>query len=499
LSGSESTPHPKPYIKLKIFHHFKGAFLLIESYPFLSLVPPLLAIILAIFTRQVYLSLFAGIAVGTTVLADGHFIKGIADALEACVLVFKDAGNTRVIIFSVLVGALIALLQRSGGIEGFTSLVTRKGIVRGKRSVELTAFIIGVVIFIESSITCLVTGTIARPLTDKYKISREKLAYICDSTSAPICALIPLNAWGAYVITLLAKEGLSKPVGLLLVSIMFNFYALAALMLLLIIIFFQFDFGPMRKARQRAEHTGKVLRDGAQPAIAEEVTHITPKPGTIPRVINMLVPIGIMIITIFAGLYITGDGNLTRGSGSTSVLWAVCAAILSAALLYKSQNLMDTDEIVKLFFKGTGGLIGLGVLMMMAFAIGNICRELGTGTYVAEATRGLLRPQLLPALIFITTGFIAFSTGTSFGTWGIMFPIAIPLAGAMGVSLPPVIGALLSGGVFGDHCSPISDTTIISSMASASDHIDHVRTQLPYALLAGTVSVVLFLIMGFVR
>jgi len=333
--------------------------LLIESYPFLSLVPPLLAIILAVYTRQVYLSLFAGIVVGTTVLADGHLLKGIADAIEACVLVFKDAGNTRVIIFVVLVGALIALLQRSGGIEGFTTFVSQKGIVRGKRSVELTAFIIGVVIFIESSITCLVTGTIARPLTDKYKISREKLAYICDSTSAPICALIPLNAWGAYIITLLAKEGLSEPVGLFLSSILLNFYALAALILLLIIILFQCDFGPMRKATQRAEHTGKVLRDGAQPAIAEEVTHIIPKPGTTPLVVNMLVPMGVMIITIFAGLYITGDGHLTRGSGSTSVLWAVCTAIFSAALLYKSQNLMDFDEIVKLFFKGTGGLMGL--------------------------------------------------------------------------------------------------------------------------------------------
>ncbi|MCK5188055.1 MAG: hypothetical protein KAR43_13065, partial [Deltaproteobacteria bacterium] len=176
---------------------------MIETYPFLSLVPPLLAIILAIYTRQVYLSLFAGIAVGTTILADGHILKGIADAIEVCVLVFKDADNTRVIAFSVLVGSLIALLQRSGGIEGFTNFVTEKGIIRGKRSVELTAFIIGVAIFIESSITCLITGTIARPLTDKYRISREKLAYICDSTSAPICSLIALNAWGAYVIALL--------------------------------------------------------------------------------------------------------------------------------------------------------------------------------------------------------------------------------------------------------------------------------------------------------
>jgi len=471
---------------------------LIESYPWLSVIPPLLAIILAIYTRHVYLSLFGGIAVGTTVLAGGDPLKGIADALEACVLVFKDPGNTRVIAFSVLVGSLIALLQRSGGIEGFTTLVTEKGIIRGKRSVELTAFIIGVVIFIESSITCLVSGTIARPLTDKYRISREKLAYICDSTSAPICALIPLNAWGAYVITLLAKEGLSNTTSLFLSSIFLNFYALTALMLLLLVILLQFDFGPMRKAEHRAQLTGKVLREGAQPAIAEEITHITPKSGTLPRAVNMLLPIGIMIIMIFAGLYITGNGNLINGSGSTSVLWAVCAAIFSAAVLYKSQNLMNVDEIVALFLKGAGGLMGLGVLMMMAFAIGAICRELQTGVYVAEVTKGLLRPQVLPAVIFIITGFIAFSTGTSFGTWGIMFPIAIPIASAMGVYLPPVIGALLSGGVFGDHCSPISDTTIISSMASASDHIDHVRTQLPYALLAGTVSIVLFLIIGLV-
>ena len=159
---------------------------------------------------------------------------------------------------------------------------------------------------------------------------------------------------------------------------------------------------------------------------------------------------------------------------------------------------MNLDEIVKFFFKGAGGLIGLGILMMMAFAIGTICRELKTGIYVAEVTKGFLRPQVLPAVIFIITSFIAFSTGTSFGTWGIMFPIAIPVATAMGLYLPPVIGALLSGGVFGDHCSPISDTTIISSMASASDHIDHVRTQLPYALLAGIVSIGLFLIIGLV-
>ena len=228
--------------------------MLIESYPFLSLIPPLLAIVLAIYTRQVYLSLFAGIVVGTVILADGSLFKGSAGALEACVLVFKDPDNTRVIAFSVLVGSLIALLQRSGGIEGFTALVTGKGLIRGKRSVELMAFIIGVVVFVESSITCLVSGTVARPLTDRYRISREKLAYICDTTSAPICILIPLNAWGAYVITLLRQEGLPDPVGLFLSSLFLNFYALTALILLLFIIVLQVDFGPMKKAEHRAQH-----------------------------------------------------------------------------------------------------------------------------------------------------------------------------------------------------------------------------------------------------
>lgn len=470
--------------------------MLIESYPFLSLIPPLLAITLAILTRQVYLSLFAGIAIGTTILANGNPLKGVADALETCVGVFKDPGNTRVIAFSVLVGAMIALLQRSGGIEGFNTLMTEKGLVRSKRSVELLAFTIGVLIFIESSITCLVTGTVSRPLTDKYRISREKLAYICDTTSAPICALIPLNAWGAYVVTLLDKEGLSNTIGLFISSLFLDFYALAAVILLFLVILFQFDIGPMRKAEQRAQRTGKVFRDGAQLMMAEEITNLTPKPTTPFRAINMLLPIGVMIIMIVAGLVITGDGNITKGSGSTAVLWAVCTAIIGSAILYRCQRIMHLAEITELFLKGSGGLIGLGLLMMMAFAIGTICRDLKTGIYIAGVTKGFLKPELLPAVVFAISCFISFATGTSWGTWGIMFPIAIPLATAMDMPLPPVIGALLGGGVFGDHCSPISDTTIISSMASACDHIDHVRTQLPYALLAGTLSLILFLIIG---
>jgi len=472
--------------------------LLIESYPFLSLIPPLLAIVLAIYTRQVYLSLLAGIVVGTTILADGNLLKGCAGAISVCVLVFKETDNTQVIIFSILVGSLIALLQRSGGIEGFADFVTERGLIRGKQSVEFATFVIGVVIFIESSITCLVSGTVARPLTDRHRISREKLAYICDTTSAPICILIPLNAWGAYVVTLLGKEGLGDTIPLFLSALGFNFYALVSILFLLTIIFFQYDFGPMKEAENRARTAGEVLRQGARPAIAEEITGIKPQPGTPLRLINMLLPLGMMIVMIFVGLVITGNGNLARGSGSTAVLWAVCSAIVCAALMYRVQGLMTIHEVVSLVIKGAGGLIGLGILMMMAFAIGAICRELETGPHIAEITKGLLQPQLFPAVIFTVSGFISFSTGTSWGTWAIMFPIAIPLAVSMDLFLPPVIGALLGGGVFGDHCSPISDTTIVASMASASDHMDHVRTQLPYALTAGSISVILFLIVGFV-
>lgn len=472
--------------------------MLIEAYPFLSLIPPLLAIALAIYTGQVYLSLFSGIVCGAVILADGSLLKGSAGAIEACILVFGDQDNARVIAFSILVGSLIALLQRSGGIEGFTALVISKGLIRSRRSVEVMAFIIGVTVFVESSITCLITGTVARPLTDRYRISREKLAYICDTTSAPVCILIPLNAWGAYVITLLGKEGLPDALGLFLSSLFLNFYALSALVLLLAVIVLQVDCGPMKQAEQRAQSTGQVLRKGAQPAIAEEITTIRPRADTPLRAINMFFPLIVMIVMIVAGLFITGDGNLFKGSGSTAVLWAVCSALLAAALLYGGQGVMDLQEITGLVIKGAGGLIGLGMLMMMAFAIGSICRELETGKYIAENARGMLRPHVLPAVIFAVTGFIAFSTGTSWGTWGIMFPIAIPLASAMDLSLPPVIGALLGGGVFGDHCSPISDTTIVASMASASDHIDHVRTQLPYALAAGGVSLLIFLIAGFV-
>jgi len=198
------------------------------------------------------------------------------------------------------------------------------------------------------------------------------------------------------------------------------------------------------------------------------------------------------------GLAITGGGNVMRGSGSTAVLWSVIASIVVAAVMYRVQGIMNVRELTDQFMKGAGGLMPLASLMVFAFAIGATCRELGTGPYVAEVAKAWLSPKLVPALVFAVSAFIAFATGTSWGTFAIMMPIAVPMAELMHVPLAPAVAAVLGGGVFGDHCSPISDTTIIASMASACDHIDHVRTQLPYALAAASVALVLYLVVGVV-
>lgn len=464
----------------------------------LSILPPVLAIVLAIWTRQVYLSLFFGIWLGYTILAAGNPLLGLRDALEACIDVFHDSGNTKVIAFSALVGALIAFTQHSGGVTGFVNWINRKKLVTTPARAGLLAWGLGVIIFVESSITALVTGAVCRPIFDRLKLSREKLAFLCDSTSAPVCILIPLNAWGAYIIGLLANQGYQQPVSTMLASLPLNFYALLALVFTLYIALTRRDFGPMARAEKRAIETGQVLRPGAEPLVAKELANLQAKPGIPHRAGNFFIPIGVMVAMMPVGLWITGQGNIMQGSGSTSVFWAVLAATAVASVLYLQQKLFSLHELTELFFKGFGGLVPLALLMVFAFAIGNMSRELHAGEYVAGIAGAHLHSALIPPLLFGVACFIAFSTGTSWGTFGIMIPIAVPIAQQIGLPDPLLIAAVLGGGIFGDHCSPISDTTIISSMASASDHIDHVNTQLPYAAAAASGAAVLYLIAGWV-
>ncbi len=490
-----------------------------EHFGIWSLVPPVIAIILAIKTRQVFIALLFGIWLGWVVLSDWNLLLGTIATIEALVDVFKDSGNTRTIMFSSLVGALIAYIQRSGGVDGFIKIMSSKleKLDTGNKSrkyVQLYAWLTGIVVFVESSITVLTVGSLFRPLFDRYKISREKLAYIADSTSAPICILIPFNAWGAYIIGLLLAQGISDPIMVLLKAYQFNFYPILALLGVLLVVLWQKDFGPMKKAEHRAQFEGKVLADGAQPMISDDVVGLEKKENIPAKAKNMIIPIFTMVFMMPFGLIYTGwnmtenfqslgfvekvFNSMSNGSGSTAVLWSVLTSIIIAAIMYRAQKIFKMKELISLAFKGIGGLIPLALLMMLAFAIGKVSNNLGAGIFIAEITKAWLSPSLIPFIIFLASCFIAFSTGTSWGTFAIMISIAIPMAQSMDVSIPLIVAAVLGGGVFGDHCSPISDTTIISSMASASDHIDHVKTQLPYALIIGSIAGLLYLFAGIV-
>lgn len=468
-----------------------------ETFGWLSILPPLFAIILAIRTKHVYISLILGIWLGWTIIHAWNPIQGLIQTVNSLIDVFKDADNTRVILFSAMIGAIITFTQYSGGMNGFVNWVSGKGLVRTRKRGGLLAWFLGFIIFIESSICVLVSGAVARPIFDKLKISREKLSYILDSTSAPKCILVPLNAWGAFVIGLLGKQNVEQPVKYLLASIPFNFYAIFALLLVLAVVLREKDFGPMKKAEHRVRVENKLLRDGAEPLVSTEVVSMEAKKGVPPRAINMILPVVTMVVTMPIVLLITGKGNLMKGSGSVSVLWAVILGLVAGAIAYRVQKIMKVKEITDVFMKGVGGLIPVATLMILAFSIGDTCDALGTGPFVAQAAKSTLNPGLIPVVVFIISCFIAFSTGTSWGTFAIMIPIAVPMINIIGLHPGLIIAAVLGGGVFGDHCSPISDTTIISSMAAATDHIDHVRTQLPYAFTAAGFAVLLYLIFGF--
>jgi tetracycline resistance efflux pump len=461
----------------------------------ISLLPPILAIVLAMWTRQVYLSLGAGVWIGATILAGWNPLAGLAGMLERLVAVFADAGNTSVILFTMVIGALIATIEAAGGVRGFVNWIEHRRMVAGPRGARVLAFAVGLVIFIESNITVLVSGAVARPLFDRYRVSREKLAYIIDSTSAPVCVLIPLNAWGAYILALLAGLGVADPLGTMVRAIPMNLYALGAVVLAGIVAVTGLSIGPMRRAEERTRG-GELLWADAKPLLDPSVLAPEPTTRIPPRAVNMILPIAVMVLTMPLGLWITGDGDLRAGSGSTSVLWAVCAALAVAWILLLAQRGSTLDELTRTGLTGAGGLVPMALVLLLALALGGVAREMGAGPFIANLTAGRVPPAAFVPLVFLTGSAIAFSTGTSWGTFAIMIPIVVPAAAASGLPLEPFLAAALAGGIFGDHASPISDTTIVASMAAATDHIDHVRTQLPYALLAGGVAVVGFALIG---
>ena len=461
----------------------------------LSVAPPLLAIILAITTRQVIISLSVGILIGYSILDSVNPLSGLPLAIEGVVNVFSDAGDTRVLIFTLVIGGLIATIEKVGGVNGFISLLESKSWGDKPSKAKWLAYGTGIVVFIESNMTLLVAGSISRTLFDRYKVAREKLAYIIYSTSAPICIMIPLNAWGALIISLTESSNIENPLQVFIAAIPFNLYPIIVVLFSAFVIWRNINIGPMRAAQARTEE-GQLLWPNATPMVDPSILNAQQGDGSKDKARFMIVPIFAMVFAMPVCLYITGNGVISEGSGSTSVLWSVLFALMAAWFLVLAYKRSTVDELMHIFLKGAGGLLPVAVILLFALALGDVANALGTGIYVASLVEDTIPAILLLPLLFLISGVIAFSIGSSWGTFAIMIPLAIQISLALDFNSALFLAAVLSGSVFGDHASPISDTTVVASMASATDHIDHVRTQLPYALIAAGIATIGFLLVG---
>lgn len=464
---------------------------------FLSLVPALLAVALAFLTKEAISSLLVACVVGLLIAGEG--IAGVPGLFQRAL---GTPDFVWVMMIEVCVGVLVAFFQVTGSTQHFAGLLGRR--VRSRRSVQLTGWAIGMFIFFSDYFSPLFTGPVMRSLTDRAKVSREKLAYICDSTSAPMCVLVPFTGWAAYIAALLVKsnpEGGPVPdvaaaMSVFVRSIGFNFYAIVAVALVgLFASGILPEFGPMRKAEERAEKEGKVLADGAVPMMQAELSDLgVAAEIRRPRLlVNFVLPVLVVIGVAVGGFVATGKVLILEA-------FMVAAGGLSVALWFQG---MPLKRIVHTATQGIKGVAPAVMILALAYCINTISKDLGAAHYAIESTRGWLSPRMLPAAVFGLCAFISFATGTSWGTYAIMIPIAMPLAvsfGGSGVTtlLLATVAAVAGGGVFGDHCSPLSDTTILSSLGAASDHIDHVKTQLPYALVAAAVALVAYLVVGMV-
>ena len=462
-----------------------------------SVIPPLLAIGLAIVTRQVILSLSIGLWMGAWLLGSGNPLVAIPQAIDAVINVFTDPGDTRVLVFTLVIGGLIATIEKLGGVRGFIHLLQERKWVTGPGRAQWLAFGTGVVVFIESNITLLIAGAISRPLFDRYRVSREKLAYIIDATSAPICVLIPLNAWGAVIVSLLASSGIENPIDVFIGAILLNFYAIFAVLVCALVIWSDFDIGPMRAAQKRTAE-GKFLWPNATPMVDPSLIEAEQSRQPQDSAKLMLLPVLALVLSMPLGLFITGEGDLTAGSGSTSVLWAVLIALGTAWAIVLGSRRATLETLMQLFLKGAGGLLPVAMILLLSLALGDVANALGTGVFVAQLAQETIPSALLLPLLFLLSAFIAFSIGSSWGTFAIMIPLAMQIVAALDMNASVFLAAVLSGAVFGDHASPISDTTVVASMAAATDHIDHVSTQLPYALISAGLATVAFFVSGLV-
>jgi len=491
----------------------------------LSLLPPLVAILLALLARQVLVALFVGIWLGTTLLYGYNPFSGLLYSLtDYIALAAADPDKMSIIVFSLTLGGMVGVISKMGGTQGIVDKLARYA--SDSRRGQLVTWLMGVFIFFDDYANTLIVGNTMRPLTDKLRISREKLSYLVDSTAAPVANIAIISTWIGFEIGLIGDSfdalGITdNPYLVFFKTIPYNFYPLFALFIGFCIAWFTRDFGPMLRAEQRAWKTGENLAPGANPISSLDAAEIIADESVEKRWYNGFIPIAVVIISTLLGLWYTGLASLKASqtdldsvgfvqyvslvvgeSNSYAVLiWASFLGSFSAILLASAQRLLSLEKSIAAWIGGVKAMLFAALILTLAWSIGNICQDLRTADYIIRISEGFLSPYFIPVLSFIIAALISFATGTSWGVMAILMPIVIPIAYLLPQADPTMtqihqhniflstIASVLAGATFGDHCSPISDTTIMSSMASGSDHIDHVRTQLPYALFGGILSI----------
>ncbi len=468
------------------------------AFGFWSVVPPLLTIVLALVTKNVFVSLMLGIFSSCMVMCGGDIFDGVNEAFYGIIHTFESNGNTVVLISFLLIGALIHLIEVSGGIDGFTEVMLKKqALIKSERGACFFTWLLGIIIFTSGSLSCMVSGSVARPVNDALKVPHEKAAFLIHTTSTPWCVLLPLSGWLAAMTGYFTSGGVAEEeaITMLIKSIPLNFYCILAVFGALAVALFNINIGPMKAVEKRVKETGAL----DAPGHGTQLTGGKDKVSDVkPRAKNMLIPMGVLIVGILGVLMITGNGDPTKGAGMQALLWGCILAVLTICIMCVAEKIFNVDQVISEMFKGMSSMLSVAAILLLGFTMGGMVKSLDTGNYLTSIFMGVLTPALLPFLTFLLCLILSFATGTSMGTMAIMSVICFPMAINMGISIPLVGGALFGGSIFGDHCSPISDTTIMSCATSGCDIIDHIKTQVPYTAICAGVSAVLYIILGFI-
>ena len=461
-----------------------------------SLIPPILAVALAFLTKNVILSLFISLFSGCLILACGNPWTALQTTFSDYLFVDMTSGsNAQTIVLMAVIGGFVALVEKSGGARAFARAISNK--LTKPVSAQIACWMGGLAIYFYDSGNSLILGPIFRPVFDKLKVSRAKLAYILDSTSSPVCILIPITGWGVYVMNIIATQyeamGIEgSDAGTFMQAIPYQFYAILALVLIPVIALSKKNFGSMAHSEQLALNglTEEQLKS-EDAIVVEDDKEVS--------MWNMLLPLIVLFVVIFA-MFI-GWGWPTHNIPGSKIRIALTSgyllAVITCLIMIVKQKLMTFQQAFDIFVGGIQKMDSILAVIVVAWGVGSVCGTLGTSTFIVESTTGTLSPALVPALLFAIGAVISFAIGSSWGTMAILLPIGINMAYSFGLGFPLVIAAVLSGSLFGDHCSPISDTTIMSSMAAGCNHIEHVKTQLPYALVAAVASFITYLVVGY--